>query len=332
MKTNAAVNVKPSAKSSRSYIMKQNAKKWTISIARGLLIFGLCFMIIQPMLTRFATSLMAEKDLYDSTIVVLPRTPTLENYKHVATLTNFPKSMINTLWASLLVSVLQAVSCTLVGYGFARYDFPLKKFWFACVIAVIVIPPQTIQTSLYTFFARFDIFGIFTAITGSPLNLRSSIVPYTLMCMTCMGLKDGLYIYMLRQYFKGIPKSLEEAAYVDGCNTLHTFVKIMLPDAIPTIASCFLFSFVWQWTDLFYTRNFLATSTRTFYATEMSTIVSRMSRYFSADANNPVIVSAARQQQLISIAVLFCCIPLVILYCFTQRTFVQSIAMSGSKE
>lgn len=332
MKTNAAVNVRPSAKSSRSYIMKQNAKKWTISIARGLLIFGLCFMIIQPMLTRFATSLMAEKDLYDSTIVVLPRTPTLENYKHVATLTNFPKSMINTLWASLLVSVLQAVSCTLVGYGFARYDFPLKKFWFACVIAVIVIPPQTIQTSLYTFFARFDIFGIFTAITGSPLNLRSSIVPYTLMCMTCMGLKDGLYIYMLRQYFKGIPKSLEEAAYVDGCNTLHTFVKIMLPDAIPTIASCFLFSFVWQWTDLFYTRNFLATSTRTFYATEMSTIVSRMSRYFSADANNPVIVSAARQQQLISIAVLFCCIPLVILYCFTQRTFVQSIAMSGSKE
>ena len=332
MKTNAAVAVHHSSKSSKSYVMKQNAKKWTISIIRGLLIFGLCFMIIQPMLTRFATSLMAEKDLYDSTIVVLPRTPTLDNYKHVATQTNFPKSMINTLWASLLVSVLQAVSCTLVGYGFARYDFPLKKFWFACVIAVIVIPPQTIQTSLYTFFARFDIFGIFTAITGSPLNLRSSIVPYTLMCMTCMGLKDGLYIYMLRQYFKGVPKSLEEAAYVDGCNTLHTFVKIMLPDAIPTIASCFLFSFVWQWTDLFYTRNFLATSTRTFYATEMSTMVSRMSRYFSADANNPVIVSAARQQQLISIAVLFCCIPLVILYCFTQKTFVQSIAMSGSKE
>ena len=333
MKTNAAETRHASAKhSSKSYIMKRNAMKWTISILRGLLIFGLCFMIIQPMVTRFATSLMAEKDLYDSTIVILPRNPTLENYMHVATITNFPKSMINTIWASLLVSVLQAVSCTLVGYGFARYDFPLKKFWFACVIAVIVIPPQTIQTSLYTFFARFDIFGIFNAITGSPLNLRSSVVPYALMSATCMGLKDGLYIYMLRQYFRGIPKSLEEAAYVDGCNTMHTFVKIMLPDAIPTIASCFLFSFVWQWTDLFYTRNFLATSTRLFYSTEMSTMVSRMSRYFSADANNPVIVSAARQQQLISIAVLFCCIPLVILYCFTQRTFVQSIAMSGSKE
>lgn len=334
MKTNVSVqtSARTNAKSSRSYVMKQNAKKWTISIFRGLLVFGLCFMIIQPMLTRFATSLMAEKDLYDSTIVILPRTPTLDNYRIVADLITMPRSMLNTLWTSLLVSVFQAISCTLVGYGFARYDFPLKKFWFACVIAVIVIPPQTIQTSLYVHFARFDILGIFTALTGAPLNLRSSVLPYVMMSATCMGLKDGLYIYMLRQYFRGIPKSLEEAAYVDGCNTMHTFVKIMLPDALPTIASCFLFSFVWQWTDLFYARNFLAISGRPLMATEMSTMVSRMSRYFSNDANNPVIVSAARQQQLISIAVLFCCIPLVILYCFTQRTFVQSIAMSGSKE
>ena len=96
--------------------------------------------------------------------------------------------------------------------------------------------------------------------------------------------------------------------------------------------SCFLFSFVWQWTDLFYTRNFLATSYRPLYSTELSTIVSRMSRYFSSDASKPIIVPVGRQQQLISIGVLVCCIPLVILYVFTQRTFVQSIAMSGSKE
>ncbi|MBQ7521074.1 MAG: carbohydrate ABC transporter permease, partial [Clostridia bacterium] len=140
-----------------------------------------------------------------------------------------------------------------------------------------------------------------------------------------------LYIYMLRQYFRGIPKSLEEAAYVDGCGTMHTFVRIMLPDAMPTVLSCCLFSFVWQWTDLFYTRNFLATSARPIFSTELSTIVSRMSRYFSGNGT-PVIVPVGRQQQLISIGVLICCIPLVILYIFTQRTFVQSIAMSGSKE
>ena len=339
MKINAKGNnaeersaLKKRNKQSGGYLYKAKATKFLISVARGLLLFGLCFMIIQPMLTRLSTSLMQEKDLYDSTVVLVPRNPTLDNFRIVFDLTNFPKSMINTLWTTLLVSVCQVIACTFVGYGFARYNFPLKKFWFACVIALIVIPPQTISTSLYMYFTNFDILGIIKAITGSSINLRGSVTPYVLMSVTCMGLKDGLYIYMLRQYFRGIPKSLEEAAYVDGCNTLHTFVRIMLPDAMPTILSCFLFSFVWQWTDLFYTRNFLATPSRPIFSTELSTIVSRMSRYFSNDASKPIIVPVGRQQQLISIGVLICCIPLIILYVFTQRTFVQSIAMTGSKE
>ena len=330
MKTKAAAS--PRENRNTAYVAKAKAKRAIISIVRGLLLFGLCFMIIEPMLTRLGVSLMEERDLYDSTIVLLPRHVTLDNFKIVFTLTTFPKSMINTLWTSLLVSVLQVIACTLVGYGFARYDFPLKKFWFGCVVALIIIPPQTISTSLYTYFARFDLLGIVKLFNHSePINLRGSVLPYTLMSATCMGLKNGLYIYMLRQYFRGIPKSLEEAAYVDGCGTMHTFVRIMLPDAMPTVLSCFLFSFVWQWTDLFYTRNFLATSARPIFSTELSTIVSRMSRYFSGNGT-PVIVPVGRQQQLISIGVLICCIPLVILYIFTQRTFVQSIAMSGSKE
>ena len=318
-------------KKSGGYLLKAGIKKWTVSIVRGLLIFGLCFMIIQPMLTRFSTSLMEEKDLYDSTVVLLPRNVTLDNYLIVADLTVFPRSMINTFWTSLLVSLLQVAACTLVGYGFARYEFPLKRLWFAFVVVVIIIPPQTIATPLFLNFRYFDLFGIFKAINGEPLNLLNNMWPYMLMSATCMGLKDGLYIYMLRQYFNGIPKSLEEAAFVDGCSTLRTFAKIMLPDARPTILSCFLFSFVWQWSDLFYTRNFIAKS-RTVYSTELASILTRMSRYFSLDADKAVVVPPARQQQLVAIGVLICCIPLIILYIFTQRTFVESIAMSGSKE
>ena len=323
---------KPSAnKRSGGYLFKAGVKKWTVSIVRGLLIFGLCFMIIQPMLIRFSASLMQDTDLYDSTVNLLPKHVTLENYGIVAQLTSFPTSMINTVWTSLLVSVLQVAACTLVGYGFARYNFPLKKLWFGCVVAIIIVPPQTIATPLFMNFVNFDIFGIFRALTGKPIRLLDNITPYLLMSATCMGLKDGLYIYMLRQYFQGIPKSLEEAAFVDGCSTLRTFRTIMLPDAMPTILSCFLFSFVWQWTDLFYTRNFIARS-MTVYSTELASILTRMSRFFSADANVATVVPPARQQQLVSIGVLICCIPLIILYIFTQRTFVESIAMSGSKE
>ena len=329
MKTDAAVTKRVSKRDTK-YVVKSRIKKLSISLGRALLLFGLCFMIIQPLIIRFSTSLMVESDLYDSTIVLLPRHVTLDNYKIVADLTYLPNSLINTLWTSLLVSLCQVAACTLVGYGFARYSFPLKKFWFACVVLLIIVPPQTIQTSLYVRFAAFDILGIFKAITGNTINLRTSVIPYVLMSLTCMGLKDGLYIYMLRQYFKGIPKSLEEAAYVDGCSTMYTFGKIMLPDALPTIASCFLFSFVWQWTDLFYSRNFL--SSYTIYSVQLSSIVSRMSRYFNKGSDAAMVVPNARQQQLIFVGVLICSVPLIILYIFTQRTFVESIAMSGSKE
>lgn len=315
---------------SGGYLLKRRAGQVTVSVVRALLMFGLCFMIIQPLITRFSVSLMAAEDMYDSTIRLLPRNVTLDNYRIVAELTSMPTSMINTAWISLVMSICQVISTTLVAYGFARYEFPLKKFWFACVVMLIIIPPQTIQTALFMSFTHFDIFGIFKAATGSELNLRSSLVPYTLMCLTCMGLKDGLYIYMLRQYFRSVPESLEEAAYVDGCGTLRTFVKIMLPDAVPTIASCFLFSFVWQWTDLFYTRNFL--TGYTVYSRELSAMVSKMGKYFSQSATETVTVPLGRQMQLIGIGVFVCCVPLIILYCFTQKTFVQSLVMTGSKE
>ena len=324
------VSFREANKRSGGILLRNRIFKTCVSIARGLLLFGLCFMIIQPLLIRFSTSLMAETDLYDSTVLLVPRNVTLENYKIVADLTNFPKSMLNTLWTSFMVSVCQIISCTLVGYGFARYQFPLKKFWFGCCVALIIIPPQTISTALYITFTNFDVLGLFKLFTGKAVNLRSSVLPYVMMSLTCMGLKNGLYIYMLRQYFRGVPKSLEEAAYIDGCNTMHTFVRIMLPDAVPIILSCFLFSFVWQWTDLFYTRNFF--STMSIYSTELASIVGRMARYFSANVDQTVIVPPARQQQLIFIGVLICSAPLIVLYCFTQKTFVKSLAMTGSKE
>ena len=337
---------------SGGYLLKNRIKKGTVSVVRWLLVFGLCFMIIQPLLIRLSTAVMPEKDLYDSTIVLVPRNFTLDNFRIVFDLTGFPGSMLNSLWTSLLMAVCQVVSCTLVSYGFARYEFPLKKFWFGCVLATIIIPPQTYATSLHVFFTNFDIGyivklingafegrapsldlllsgkGIIASITGKTVNLKLSALPYVFMSLTCTGLKNGLYIYILMQYFKGVPKSLEEAAYVDGCGTLHTFTKIMLPDAVPVIVSCFLFAFVWQWTDLFYTRNFL--SSMSIYSTQLSTIVSRMSRYFSTNSQ-AVVVPVGRQQQLISIAVVVCSTPLIIIYAFSQKLFVESIAVTGMK-
>ena len=226
---------------SGGYLLRKTVRRKGYQLIRFLLLFGLCFMIIQPLLDKLSVSFMAERDLYDSTVISIPRHLTTANYSLAASkiLLNYGTTFLNTLIVSLAVSVLQIAACTLVGYGFARFEFPFKKFWFAAVIITVIIPPQTISSSLDLHFNFFDIFGIFKATTGSSLNLRGSPIPYALMSATCMGLKNGLYIYMIRQFFTGIPKSLEEAAYVDGCSIFKTFWRVILPDAVPILVSCF---------------------------------------------------------------------------------------------
>ena len=244
-------------KQSGGYLLKKTISAKVYSFLRFILLFGLCFLILQPLFNKISLSFMLENDLYDPTIIVVPRNFTTDNYKLVSSLIMYWKSLFNSIAISTIVSILQVASATVVGYGFARFDFPLKNFWFACVLLVIVVPPQTIMSSLYLNFRFFDIFGLFKFFTGETINLQKSIFPYLMLCLTTMGLKSGLYIFLTRQYFRGIPKELEEAAYVDGCGNFSTFIKIMLPDAKPILVSCFLFAFVWQWTDSFYSKMFL---------------------------------------------------------------------------
>jgi len=240
------------------YQLKKNTGNIIYKFCRAILLFGLCFLILQPLLDKLSVSLMEQQDLYDSTVISIPRHFTLSNYNLAGELLTFWPALFQTLIIVVVSSVLQISACALAGYGFARYKFPLKNFWFMCVMLIIVVPPQTIMASLYLNFRFFDIFRLARLISGSPLNLLNSAAGYLALSATGMGLKSGLYIFMLRQYFRGMPKELEEAAYVDGCGRFMTFVRIMLPDAVPMLTSCFLFSFVWQWTDSFYTSLFLS--------------------------------------------------------------------------
>ncbi|MGI6233879.1 MAG: carbohydrate ABC transporter permease [Christensenellales bacterium] len=312
-------------------LLRQEGKKKFGSILRFLMLFGLCFLILQPVLDKISVSFMMEKDLYDTTIIVVPRNLTTENYTLAAYLLNLDTSLINTTIISLVTALLQITACTLAGYGFARFEFPLKRFWFACVVLVIVIPPQTISSSLYLHFRYFDILGIFTKLYGAPLNLKGSSLPYLMLSMTAMGLKNGLYIFMIRQYFRSIPYSLEEAAYVDGASTLGTFFRVLLPQAVPILVSCFLFAFVWQWTDVFYTRLFLPTANTQYLSIRLSGLAESLRTYVSTRLGIAT-PSVGYTMQMISTGVLIVVTPLLILYLFAQRFFIESITATGLKD
>ncbi len=318
-------------KVSGGYLLRKKLLAVGVSLARFILLFGMCFMILQPILEKISVSLMSLDDIYNPVVISIPSKVITENYVTAYGGLRYAQGFMNTLIISVTIAIVQVAMCTLVGYGFARFEFPLKKFWFACVMAVILVPPQTISTSLYLHFRFFDIFGIFKMITGNPLNLRNSVLPYYLMSLGCTGLKNGLYIFLIRQFFRNVPGDLEEAAYVDGLGTFKTFIRIMLPEAKPIITSCFLFSFVWQWTDVFYTRMFLGG--RIYLSTSLSGFADGIGSYLgnAMGLGAPIRISPAQTNQLLSTAILLVIAPLIILYLFAQRAFVESISSTGIK-
>ena len=316
-------------KKSGGYLLKKKIMGVLVSLCRFILLFGLCFLILQPIFNKISVSFMTEQDLFNPIVINIPEHFTTENYKMASDIMDYPHGIVNSLVISITIAFLQIAMCTLVGYGFARFKFPLKNFWFACVILVILIPPQTIASSLHLHFRFFDVLGIIKLITGDTLNLRGSKIPYYLMSAGCMGLKNGLYIYMIRQFFRNIPGDLEEAAYVDGCGTLKTFFVIMLPEAKPILTSCFLFSFVWQWTDGFYSKMFLGTTT--LVSTSLARLVDSLGVYIQRISGIKTTVSIAYSNCILATGTLMIIMPLIILYLFAQRSFVESISSTGIK-
>lgn len=312
----------------RPFNMDTVKKKLTVfggNLVLWILMLGLCFMILQPLLNKISVSFMEEQDLYDKTVVAIPKHFTLDNYAVALQLMDYGKSFMSTFTLAVAVAVLQVVSTLLVGYGFARYHFPLKKFWFAMVILMIVVPPQTYSSSLMLHFQYFDIFGIFKAVTGEPVMLTGTPLPILLMAGTCTGLKCGLYIYLFRQYFRNVPKDIEEAAFIDGCGTLRTLFDVMLPDAMPLATSCFLFSFVWQWTDNYFTNLLMKSSN--LLPIKLSALGYMVESFVKEDvAVSPTYVAA-----LNSTGTILVLIPVILLYLVAQKRFVKSLSASALK-
>ncbi len=317
---------------SGGYLFKKDVMGVLIRICRFVLLFGLCFLILQPILNKISVSFMAEEDLYNPIVVNIPIHFTGENYRTAATIMKYGEGLVNSTVISLTIALLQTAMCTIVGYGFARFNFPLKKLWFGCVLALIIIPPQAFSSSLYLHFSYWDFLGIVKLIKGSGINMRGSVLPYYLMSATCMGLKNGLYIYLVRQFFRNIPIDLEEAAYVDGCGMFKTFTRIMLPQSKPIITSCFLFALVWQWTDGYYSKLFLGG--KVLVSTSLATVVDSLGVYIArqqGSVNEQVSVSTQLSNCILSTGTLLIVVPILMVYLFAQRAFVESIASTGIK-
>lgn len=270
---------------------------------------------------------MDEKDLYDAAVKYVPRHFTLENYRKVLEGLDYWKSLFYTALMSAAVSLLQVISCMLTAYSFARFRFPGKNILFGCVILSLVVPPQIVMLPMFMKFRFFDIFSIFRTITGSSVNLVGTPWPILIQAITCTGFKNGLYIYMLRQFFKGLPKELEEAAFVDGCGKLRTFGQIMVPSSIPMMVTVFLFGFVWQWTDSFYTSMYMPSASM--FSNKLSSLATVLHQQYSNMGGTMTFVSPGFASQMNNTGSLLVILPLILLYLLCQKYFVEGIERSG---
>ncbi|WP_078500471.1 carbohydrate ABC transporter permease [Paenibacillus selenitireducens] len=296
----------------------EKAKLWTWIIVRTLLILGFCYIILFPLFLRLSVAFRSKVDIYDPTVLWIPRHFTFDNLKIAITATKYGSALLNTFLISSTTTIIQLVACALAGYAFAKLKFKGSGLLFGLVIFTIVVPPQTIMIPLYLTYRYFDLFGAIKLFTGkSSVNLIDTFWPFLISSGTAMGLKNGLYIYIFRQFFRGVPKELEEASFVDGAGIFKTFYRIVLPNAVPAIVTVLLFSFVWQWNDSYYVSLFLS---------KVKVLSTQLTDMGSALGVEP---DPVYQSMLLNTGVLLMMAPLIILYLFVQRYFVESVERTG---
>lgn len=297
-----------------------NVKKFLLAIIRAAIIIGVGYVILSPVIGLIVNSISSNKDAYNPMVFVLPEAPTWERYSLVLQRLDYFPTIGRDLLYTLTLTVLQLLICSMVGYGFARFDFPLKKLLFGCVVIMIVIPTHTIMLPLYMTFKNFDPFGLMTTLTGAP-GLMGTVIPMYLMTLLGCGVRSGIYIYIFNQFFRGLPKEIEEAALVDGAGVWYTYFRIMLMNAMPSVITVTVFSIVWQFNDMFYAKLFLIN--------EDVVISKKISGLQAMIANQDKILDVTIQELYLDAGVILVVLPVILIYCLLQRYFIEGVERSG---
>lgn len=304
------------------------------SVVRSILLFSIAIIIIYPIFYMLSMSLRPLDEIWDPTVVWIPRRLTLENIIQTASYMKYFTVSMNSLVVTLVSSIATIVSCALAGYGFARFKFRLRELLFMMVIFTILVPPQTIIFPSYLNFWQFDFFGlgyIAVPFIGKPFTISLINTQFTLIvpAMFGSGIRSGLYIYIFRQFFRGLPKEMEDAAYIDGCGTFKTFIRIIVPNSLLTMVIVLLFSIVWYWNDYYFSIIYMNS------ANTVSTALAALPALFrslTAIGGDLVKFDAVQTSAMIQSGCLLAIAPVIVVYAVLQRYFVQGIEATGLVE
>ena len=328
-------------------------KKVLWYIIRLVLLIGISYIVLFPFFSKIAGSFMAPEDFVDVTVRLIPKHFTLDIYKAIWTEQQYVKAFFSTFTLSLITALIQTFICCLIAYGLAKFKFKGNNIVFMAVVFTLIVPHQTLQYSLFTNFRYFDLFGIIQFFNGGGIeffgfkilessidiipdtaqwtklfpdglgmNLTNTYWPLIILSLGGLAFKNGLYIFMLRQFFRGVPDELEESAYIDGSGIFRTFLTIILPLSVPMMITVFLFAFSWQWTDNFYSTLFFTAGNKDIVL--MPQIIG-IPESLELDYAGKNLYEAA----IYNTCGIMIIAPLVVMYLFCQKYLVQGIERSG---
>lgn len=289
---------------------------WTRRIQRWfflglvyLMLIDIAFSFLLPVIYMASSSLMTVQDFLDPGVYWIPRAVYWDNLVLAFQSMDYLVGLKNSTIIVGFATLGQIVSCSLAGYGFARFKFPGRDLLFMLVLFTFIVPPQTIIVPLFILYRQ--------------LGWIDTFMPFTVPAFLAHGLRGSLLVLIFRQFFKRQPYELEEAAYIDGCSPVRTYAQIMLPLARPALLVGFLFSLVWHWNDYYEPMMYLM-KPQNFTVPLRLQILQQGLQEITGGAAGEIF-----NEPLVMAACFLVVIPPLVLYLFAQRFFVESIERTG---
>ena len=296
--------------------INQKIIRYIPSLLLHLLLFALAYIFLYPFLYMLTTSLKSNSDLNNFMVGWIPRSLHYQNYGMAMKLMDFTKGLTNSLIVTVVSTLAQLISCSMAGYGLARYKVPFRKLIFLIIILALIIPSQTIIIPQYLMFAN--------------MGWLNSFKPLIVPAFFGYGFKGALYIFIFRQFYMGLPKELEESARVDGCGFIRTFTRIVFPVARSAYIVVLVLAMVWHWSNYYEPSIFVSNTNLQMLAANLNNILETL----NLPADNLEFLYEINDNNTLNNAVLMAgtllvVTPILVAFGFLQKQFIQGIERTG---
>lgn len=273
------------------------------------------FIYINPILHMISSGFMTLDDLLDSSINWIPSTFNLDNYLQAAKSMDFWPSLGKSIIIAGVPTLCNLVSCSLIGYGLARFEFPCRKVVLGIIVFTFILPSQATMIPTYVLYSEMGILG----------TLWSFVLPAIL----GMGINAPIFILIFWQFFRQVPKVLIEAAQIDGAGYFKSFFMISLPSAAPAFITVGLFSFVWYWNESYLTEIYVSGVVTKSGWTSLVIQLDNFATNYSTYATTSNSTAVSLNESINMAGTMLSILPLLLMYFVLQRYFVESIDRTG---